>query len=197
MGLALSRAPAAPGFRKGVWYDAQGCVDRSVYDDLREGAHPHRPLSRRVLLAEAPHPGFDGFWEDDLVMVFVPDKPCAAEHLLVVPKDTELRNVHALTPEHLALLAHMRAVAQRHLRDRARRGDSPASRDCRLELSYHVPPFNSIDHLHLHAFALPFDTIARRVKYLPHTPWCVTHDRLVAKLRAVEAAGRGARGKLR
>jgi hypothetical protein len=103
--------------------------------------------------------------------------------------------VHALTPEHLALLSHMRTVAQRQLLDRSRRADSPASSNGRLELLYHVPPFNSIDHLHLHAFAHPFDTIARRVKYLPGTPWCITHDRLVAKLRArlraCKAAGRG------
>lgn len=184
MGALASRATPSPGFRKGVWYDQEGRVDRSVYDDLREGGHPMRPLDRRVPIADAPHPGYDGFWEDDLVMVFVPDKPCAAEHLLVVPKDNSITNVHALTAEHAPLLGHMRMVAQRHLLDRAARKDSPARGDGRLEFSYHVPPFNSIDHLHLHAFALPFDSIARRIKYLPGTPWCMMHDRLLERLRA-------------
>lgn len=183
MGAFASRAPA-PGFRKGVWYDHDGAVVRSVYDDLREGGHPMRPLDRRVPLAKAPHPGYDGFWEDELVMVFVPDKPCAAEHLLVVPKDSSLANVRALRPEHAPLLRHMREVARRHLLERGRRADSPARGDGRLEFSYHVPPFNSIDHLHLHAFALPFDSIARRFKYLPGTPWCVTHEALVRRLQA-------------
>ncbi|KAG8459280.1 hypothetical protein KFE25_014125 [Diacronema lutheri] len=181
---ALASRPPAPGFRKGVWYDHDGRVDRSVYDDLREGAHPRRPLDRRVPLAEAAHPGYDGYWEDEVVMVFVPDKPCAAEHLLVVPRDNALRNVRSLTPAHAPLLEHMREVARVQLLARVGRADSPAHGDGRFEYSYHVPPFNSIDHLHLHAFALPFDSLARRFKYLPHTPWCVAHDRLVASLRA-------------
>lgn len=30
---------------------------------------------------------------------------------------------------------------------------------------YHLPPFNSVDHLHLHAFALPFSPAWKAIKY--------------------------------
>jgi diadenosine tetraphosphate (Ap4A) HIT family hydrolase len=196
MGALFSRG-THPRFAKGVWYDSEGRVERTVYDDLREGAHARRPIDRRVPLADAPHPGYDGFFEDDLVMVFVPDKPCAAEHLLVVPKDNSLRTCRSVAPEHLPLLRHMQSVGEQQLLARSRRADSPARADGRLEFSYHVPPFNSINHLHLHAFALPFDSVPRRIKYLPGTPWCMAHERLVDKLRAERGPRDSARDKLR
>lgn len=169
-------------FAKGVWYDEHGGVERSVYDDLRYGHHTQRPMERRVPLAKAPHPGFDGFWEDDTVMAFVPNKPCAAEHLLIVPKDNSIRSVKALGPEHLDLLHHLREVAVEQLELRVARTDSPTHGNVRFEFSFHVPPFNSIDHLHLHAFALPFDSAFRRIKYYPGTPWCASYEQVVTRL---------------
>jgi diadenosine tetraphosphate (Ap4A) HIT family hydrolase len=182
MGAAGSRV--APRFAKGVWYAPDGTAERSVYDDLRAGAHPKRPPDRRLPLADAPRPGFDGYYEDELVMAFVPDKPCAAEHLLIVPRDIALKTVNSLTADHLLLLEHMRAVAEAQLRARAARADSPAAARAPLEYSFHVPPFNSIDHLHLHAFAPPFDSFFKRVKYFPGTPWCASYDAVCERLRA-------------
>jgi len=190
MGAAFAR-PAGPRLTKGVFYDEQGRAQRSVYDDLREGFHPTRPLSARVPLADAPHPGFDGYYEDDLVMSFVPNRPCAAEHVLVVPKDLRLRSVYSLGPEHAPLLRHLEAVGREQLRKRVARADSPARGAARFEFSYHVPPFNSVDHLHLHAFALPFSSLARRIKYLPGTPWCAANGYVLALLGA---RGRSATG---
>ena len=35
------------------------------------------------------------------------------------------------------------------------------------EFGYHLPPFNSVDHLHLHCFALPFTPPWKIIKYTP------------------------------
>lgn len=35
------------------------------------------------------------------------------------------------------------------------------------EFGYHLPPFNSVDHLHLHCFALPFTPPWKVAKYSP------------------------------
>ncbi len=46
---------------------------------------------------------------------------------------------------------------------------------------FHVPPFHSIDHLHLHCVTPPYRGW-RALKYKPGTPWFVTVEELLDKL---------------
>lgn len=39
----------------------------------------------------------------------------------------------------------------------------------RVRLGFHIPPYNSVDHLHLHAHGLPYKSPWRRAKY-PFAP---------------------------
>uniref|UniRef100_A0A7S1MNN8 HIT domain-containing protein n=1 Tax=Alexandrium catenella TaxID=2925 RepID=A0A7S1MNN8_ALECA len=73
----------------------------------------------------------------------------AEEHWLVVP----CRHVQDVRDPVLdsSLLEHMVAVGKE-------RGDI---------LCFHRPPFNSIDHLHLHAFREPFVNFAKDLKHRP------------------------------
>jgi hypothetical protein len=32
-------------------------------------------------------------------------------------------------------------------------------------MGFHIPPFNSVDHIHLHAFGLPWNSFLQRDKY--------------------------------
>lgn len=38
-------------------------------------------------------------------------------------------------------------------------------------LGFHVPPFNSVNHLHMHVIGLPFKNKIRSYKYKPGYPW--------------------------
>ena len=48
---------------------------------------------------------------------------------------------------------------------------------------FHVPPFNSVDHLHMHCLTPPFHGW-RKWKYLPGTVYFVTADEVIARLES-------------
>eukprot|EP00747_Dinoflagellata_sp_TGD_P138140 gnl/TRDRNA2_/TRDRNA2_175751_c4_seq3.p1 gnl/TRDRNA2_/TRDRNA2_175751_c4~~gnl/TRDRNA2_/TRDRNA2_175751_c4_seq3.p1 ORF type:complete len:202 (-),score=28.29 gnl/TRDRNA2_/TRDRNA2_175751_c4_seq3:85-690(-) len=191
-GGAGSDARGDARFSKGVWLDARGEVIGSVYDDVREGRDPRRPLEERLSLPEAMNAGDRGrrgWYEDDLVSCFVPRDPAAVVHLLVVPRE-HVRNVAALDgPRHLELLQHMREVGQTQLRLCCERVEG--SRMDKASFVFHVPPWNSIDHLHMHCFLRPYDNCWKWLKYRPGTPWCRSADDVIGRLRASNDRGPG------
>lgn len=125
--------------------------------------------------------------QDDRVAVFVPNRSLAGRlHFLVVPR----AHVHQLGSRMLEgprvpeLLEHMGNVARRVLDAAVTAGLShaplaappagfavgdgavpPLPPHCRL--AFHRPPFNSVDHLHLHAMCTPFRNLLQRAKFAP------------------------------
>uniref|UniRef100_A0A0D9W7L3 HIT domain-containing protein n=1 Tax=Leersia perrieri TaxID=77586 RepID=A0A0D9W7L3_9ORYZ len=85
-------------------------------------------------------------------------------HYLVIPIEhiPTFHNLQRTTEDH-QLVSHMLAVG----RDLLNR-DAPNSEEHRF--GFHQPPFNSVDHLHLHCLALPFMPSWRQVKYTPLGP---------------------------
>jgi diadenosine tetraphosphate (Ap4A) HIT family hydrolase len=126
-------------------------MGRSCSDDCRPQPVP---------AAEAAHGrGDDDVWrkyftvpaekmvfEDDRVVAFHDRTPRAELHILVVPRHDSLRGVESLRAEHLPLLAHMEAVAQRL---------SGGEVDD-LVLGFHRKPLRSVNQLHLHVMRPPF-----------------------------------------
>ncbi|GJP43777.1 hypothetical protein CLOM_g3193 [Closterium sp. NIES-68] len=71
----------------------------------------------------------------------------------------------------------MLAVGQKLLREHA-----PDAKE--YHFGFHRPPFNSVDHLHLHCFALPFNSWWHQQKYTPRhfIPFFMTPDALLERL---------------
>ena len=117
-------------------------------------------------------------YEDDQVVAFYSKSPAALKHLLVVPR-AHIGTVNDLSATHLGLLKHMEVVGKKQL-------DEMVGHDRTENQSlygFHVPPFNSVDHLHLHCFVLPFLSGFKQLKYLPKTPWFCTLTDLMQKLQ--------------
>ncbi|GAB2274166.1 Bifunctional adenosine 5'-phosphosulfate phosphorylase/adenylylsulfatase hint4 [Dionaea muscipula] len=102
--------------------------------------------------------------QDDKVVAFEDIKPAAFRHYLVIPvehistvKDLQRR------PEDYSLVNHMLKVGKNLLEQ-----DTPQSKH--YKFGFHQPPFNSVNHLHLHCFALPFIPRWKHLKYLPLGP---------------------------
>lgn len=106
-------------------------------------------------------------------------QPRARLHALIIPK-RYISDVFALTPDDLPLLYRMREEAERLVHE----WEPVAAKQGDYRLVFHVPPFNSVDHLHLHVLA-PASLMSgfyRLVKYRTRSRWSVSLDSVVRRL---------------
>jgi len=103
--------------------------------------------------------GFDIVLEEGEVVVFRDRNPAAKEHLLAIPIN-HIDSVKDLTREHLPLVRDLENAGHRAL-DSGSTYFPPEMR----RLGFHIPPANSVDHLHLHIHGLPYKSLYRRLKY--------------------------------
>ncbi|KAH9838629.1 HIT-like domain-containing protein [Rhodofomes roseus] len=101
--------------------------------------------------------GFNVVWEDESYTVFTDRDPAAAHHLLVIPK-RHVDNIKSLTAQDADMVSEMAAIGHRILDELKA---PPASR----RLGFHIPPFFSVNHLHMHAQGLPYRSAVRALKY--------------------------------
>ncbi|GKA20885.1 root primordium defective 1-like protein [Tanacetum coccineum] len=101
------------------------------------------------------------FWSGDLnsKMEFDGGDTLDGRHYLVIPVDhiATVKNLQRRTQDY-SLVSHMLDVGQMLLTR-----DAPNSTHYRF--GFHQPPFNSVNHLHLHCLAFPFSPRWKRVKY--------------------------------
>ncbi|KAJ1416464.1 HIT-like domain-containing protein, partial [Ochromonadaceae sp. CCMP2298] len=112
-------------------------------------------------------------FEDEDFVVFKTIKPATHTHLLVTPR-RHIRDLDSLQgAEGAALVREMVAVGKIALGQYA--DDA--------QFCFHVPPFTSIDHLHLHAIAQP-GSMGRygRMKYSQGTYYCRNAESAIRKL---------------
>ncbi|KAG8906327.1 hypothetical protein FRB99_007107 [Tulasnella sp. 403] len=95
--------------------------------------------------------------ESEGFIVFRDIRPGAKEHLLIVPR-AHVQNVKVLSKEDLPLVKEMEGIARQALLDLG-------APEAEHVYGYHIPPVVTINHLHLHAFALPFKSAFRRAEY--------------------------------
>ncbi|KAA1467194.1 HIT-like protein [Dentipellis sp. KUC8613] len=92
--------------------------------------------------------GFDVLWEDEKYIVFRDHKPASEHHLLVITRG-HIGSVKSLTNDDAELVKDMERIGHARFDEL---GVSPTAR----RLGFHIPPFNSVNHLHLHVLSLPF-----------------------------------------
>lgn len=112
---------------------------------------------------------FDIVLQDDDYVCFTDRSPAAAVHLLVVPR-VHIANVQSLKAADASLVRNMHAFGSRAM-DMLDKASStmikPADKVTQTErrFGFHIPPFRSVDHLHLHCLQLPFRSSLKALKY--------------------------------
>ncbi|SCV73352.1 BQ2448_7278 [Microbotryum intermedium] len=104
---------------------------------------------------------FKVVYEDDEFVVFRDRSPGSKVHLLAIPK-SHVDNVKVLQREDIDFVDRMKVVGHAALQQA---GVAPHQR----RLGFHIPPFFSVNHLHLHLLATPLP-FPGSFKYRPAVP---------------------------
>lgn len=137
-------------------------------------------------------------YEDELITVFRPLAPVVDSHILVVPR-CHIRNVNMLTKDHMMLLRRMKEVAamllqqmpqstsMNHSSSSIQEPTSPSQQpqhEADYKFAFHTPPFNSIDHVHMHAFRRNEGSFGcfGAIKYRTETWWCRSFEQVISRL---------------
>jgi diadenosine tetraphosphate (Ap4A) HIT family hydrolase len=137
----------------------------------------------RILNGDLPCKTYDESTTD--LLAFQDKSPRAKLHALVIPK-RHIPTITDLTPNDVALVQDMKVMGlsliEKYEHDAFMNGD--------YITCFHVPPFNSVDHLHLHVLAPASEmNWVYRVKYLRGMRWCVSDEVVIERLeRGLSAA---------
>ncbi|KAG0355467.1 hypothetical protein BG005_005588 [Podila minutissima] len=113
-------------------------------------------------------------YQDDEILAFYDIKPAAETHIMVIPA-RHIVSVHTVTVDDYDLLLRMKAKALDLLKQFGH--DVEASR-----LGFHIPPFNTVNHLHLHVLGGKFKSALRESKYEPGKIYYMELSQLLTKL---------------
>jgi len=106
-------------------------------------------------------------------------------HALVIPKRF-VPNVYSLTPDDANLVQSMRQMGLEVLEKEQPKAF--ATKD--YIFCFHIPPFNSVDHLHLHVLApaSEMNVAYRYGKYSCGARWCISDLEVIDRLKGGQAA---------
>ena len=87
-------------------------------------------------------------YEDEHIVIFNDKNPRSKLHIQIIPKK-HIRNINHLEKVDYELLIHMKAKAFEFMRIHYNIEDN-------ILLGFHIPPFYSINHLHMHCIVTPY-----------------------------------------
>ncbi|KAM9798653.1 adenosine 5'-monophosphoramidase HINT3-like [Neosynchiropus ocellatus] len=121
--------------------------------------------------------GTEILMSDDELVCFRDVKPGAAHHYLVIPR-THIENCKSLQGKDIPLVERMKEMGLSVLL----KSNVKDLEDIRL--GFHIPPFNSVPHLHLHVLAptSKMNSLALR-RFGPQSHWFLTVDKALSQLR--------------
>ena len=91
--------------------------------------------------------------ENETLVLFEDISPMAKHHFLCIPKE-HIININSLTKEHIPMLEQMKEMAIKYLTETFQ--NEGVTKEI-IKFGFHVPPFTSIPHLHMHCIVPPYN----------------------------------------
>eukprot|EP01038_Epipyxis_sp_PR26KG_P005905 gene5905-8148_t len=147
---------------KGVLYNAQGVVEDCIFCRIHKKTEPATIV-----------------FEDNSFVVFKTIDPATSCHLLITPR-VHIKNASSLqSSQDIELIENMVKVGKTAL-------ENFGINENDAQFCFHIPPWNSIDHLHLHAIGnLSSMTWMGFLKYNSwgYFPWCKSAQNIIDELK--------------
>lgn len=89
-------------------------------------------------------------FENDTIVIFSDRTPIGRIHLQCAPKE-HIKNINSLSSKHIELVETMQREAMNYIMSI----DSEVM-EHDIKLGFHIPPFTSIGHLHMHCIVPPY-----------------------------------------
>ncbi|KAF8442159.1 HIT-like domain-containing protein [Boletus edulis BED1] len=100
---------------------------------------------------------FDIVWEDADFLAFRDHQPACLHHIQLIPK-FHISSVRNLTSRDVDMIRRMESIGNDIL-------DKYKVPQTHRKMGFHIPPFNTVQHLHLHVQALPYTSFVVQFKY--------------------------------
>ncbi|KAI8871542.1 HIT-like protein [Ramicandelaber brevisporus] len=123
-------------------------------------------------------------YEDDEFICFHDIDPHGPIHLLVIPRE-HIANVDSLDASHLDMVKRMAELGKNLLR---KHGIEVEKEDIDMRrLGFHLPPYRSVDHLHLHCIGLPLKPFTARAMFPTFkTAWYAPVEHVIDRLEKLK-----------
>uniref|UniRef100_A0A182P3Q2 Adenosine 5'-monophosphoramidase HINT3 n=1 Tax=Anopheles epiroticus TaxID=199890 RepID=A0A182P3Q2_9DIPT len=132
-------------------------------------ASPQNTLPNCVFctIASGNDPATDIVFQNERMCIFKDIRPASDFHFLAIPNH-HLENVNSLTSADKPLLEELKRELVNYMQSK---GVDPAE----ASFGFHIPPFTSVKHLHMHAIA-PVSKMGfvSRMIFRPNTMWFKT-----------------------
>ncbi|XP_075940707.1 uncharacterized protein LOC142942316 isoform X2 [Anarhichas minor] len=120
----------------------------------------------------------DRFVTDEELLCFRDIQPSATHHYLVVPR-THIDNCKCLQGDDIPLVERMVEMGWSVLKK------AKVSNLDDVRMGFHLPPFSSVPHLHLHALAPASEmSFKSQLRYGPQSHWFITVDKVLSQLKS-------------
>lgn len=96
-------------------------------------------------------------FEDDLIIIFEDINPISYIHLQCIPKK-HIKNINSLNSSHISLIEHMKNQGKNYI---LKHYDGINEND--IIQGFHIPPFTSVGHLHLHCIVPPYKNCCLKI----------------------------------
>ncbi|KAJ1307216.1 hypothetical protein OPQ81_001331 [Rhizoctonia solani] len=126
--------------------------------ELKDDTHgPGTTLKKCIFCDVRKELGFAIIYENEELVVFRDRHPAAKEHLLVITR-RHIESIKSLSASDVPLLLRMRDAGSQAL-------SLLGIPEDHQRFGFHIPPFNTVNHIHLHAQGLPYKNRFREKKY--------------------------------